>query len=248
MNTRDYNEEASDNSSRLYNYGFDLQIRKSLIKRFNKQVGLIPHKSCLEIGSYDGSMTDLLLKSHNFVHIIEPSSKMATLLKDRFADSISVTQSTIENVGIDQKFDYIYLIHTLEHLEDPVSSLQKIGSLLSEKGVLFVAVPNARALSRQIAVQMGLMPNHSSVTKGEALQGHHRTYSMDVLQSDLKQAGLKVVSAGGVLLKTLANYQFDAAIEAGIVSQEYIDAIDDLSEFYPDFSSSIYVIASRISF
>jgi len=248
MNTRDYNEEASDNSSRLDNYGFDLQIRKSLIKRFDKLVGLEPVKSCLEIGSYDGSMTDLLLKSHNFVHIIEPSSEMATLLRERFGDSISVTQSTIEGVGIDQKFDYIYLIHTLEHLDDPVSSLQKIGSLLSDTGgVLFVAVPNARALSRQIAVQMGLMPLHSSVTKGEELQGHRRTYSMDVLQSDLKKAGLNLVSAGGVLLKTLANYQFDAAIETGIVSQEYIDAIYELSEFYPDFSSSIYLIASKIN-
>jgi hypothetical protein len=62
------------------------------------------------------------------------------------------------------------------------------------------------------------------------------------LASDIHAAGLRIIYSGGVLLKTLANFQFDAALESGIVSQEYIEAIDGLSEIYPDLSSSIYAV------
>ena len=244
MSSRDYNLEAANNESRLYNYGFDLQIRKSLIKRFDKKIGLDSHKSCLEIGSFDGSMTELILTYHDFVDVIEPSSELASLLKNKFSEKVLITQSTIENVKTDKKFDYIYLIHTLEHLEEPISALRKIASLLDKDGFLFIAVPNARALSRQIAVQMGIVPFHSAVTDGERLQGHRTTYTLDRLEFDIKTAGLRVVYSGGVLLKTLANYQFDSAIASGIVSQSYVDAIDELSEVYPDFSSSIYAIVT----
>jgi 2-polyprenyl-3-methyl-5-hydroxy-6-metoxy-1,4-benzoquinol methylase len=242
MNTRDYNLEATNNASRLYNYGFDLQIRKSLIKRFDKHVSINSSKSCLEIGSFDGSMTELLLDSHDFINVVEPSSEMAKLLKQKFPNSVKVTQSTIESVNLDHSFDYIYLIHTLEHLDNPVDALKKIGTLLAPNGVVLVAVPNARALSRQIAVEMGLIAYHAAVTEGEKLQGHCRTYTLDTLASDIHAAGFRIIYSGGVLLKTLANFQFDAALESGIVSQGYIEAIDGLSEIYPDLSSSIYAV------
>jgi SAM-dependent methyltransferase len=190
-------------------------------------------------------MTGLLLDSHNYVHVIEPSSEMAGLLRNKFLDKVLVTEATIESVQIQEKFDYIYLIHTLEHLDDPIAALKKISSLLKDGGVLLVAVPNARALSRQIAVQMGLIPFHTAVTEGERLQGHHRTYSMDLFESDVRDAGLSILFSGGVLLKTLANFQFDAAVETGLVSQDYIEALDKLSEVYPDLSSSIFAIATK---
>jgi 2-polyprenyl-3-methyl-5-hydroxy-6-metoxy-1,4-benzoquinol methylase len=170
---------------------------------------------------------------------------MAELLLNKFGSRVNVIQSTIEDATMGEKFDYIYLIHTLEHLDQPVDALRRIGDLLEVDGHLFVAVPNARALSRQIAVQMGLIGHHTEVTEGEKLQGHCRTYTLDTLAADINNAGLRIVHSGGVLLKTLANFQFDVAIESGIVSQEYIDAIDGLSEVYPDFSSSIYAVIGK---
>ncbi len=245
MDARNYDLESSDNEDRMYKYEFDLQIRKSLIKRLNKLVGLKSGKTCLEVGSFDGSMTELLLENHDFVTVVEPSHKLSELLIDKFDTRVQVIESTIENVGLGNKFDYIYLIHTLEHLDKPLDSLKHIGELLNEDGYLFIAVPNARALSRQIATEMGIVDFHSSVTEGERLQGHCRTYTLDTLAFDLKNAGLSVLYTGGVLLKTLANYQFDACLSSGVISQEYIDALDRLSEVYPDFSSSIFAIVQK---
>jgi SAM-dependent methyltransferase len=245
MSLRNYDLESSDNEGRMYKYDFDLQIRKSLIARFNKLVGLDSKKTCLEVGSFDGSMTELLLKSHNFVTVVEPSHRLSELLLAKFGDQIRVIESTIENVGLENKFDYIYLIHTLEHLDSPADSLKHIGELLNDGGFLFVAVPNARALSRQIATEMGIVDFHTSVTDAERLQGHCRTYTLDALNFDLKSSGLSVLHCGGVLLKTLANFQFDASLSSGVITQDYIDALDRLSEFYPDLSSSIFAIVQK---
>jgi CDP-6-deoxy-D-xylo-4-hexulose-3-dehydrase len=67
----------------------------------------------------------------------------------------------------------------------------------------------------------------------------------DTLNFDLKSSGLSVLYSGGVLLKTLANFQFDASLSSGVISQDYIDALDRLSEVYPDISSSIFAIVQK---
>lgn len=43
----------------------------------------------------------------------------------------------------DRKFDYVRMNHTLEHLSNPVETIDKAYELLKPGGVLFVAVPNS---------------------------------------------------------------------------------------------------------
>ena len=64
-------------------------------------------------------------------------------------------------------------------------------------------------------------------------------------RSVINRANLNIISYGGVLLKTLANYQFDQALGSGIISNEYLIAADKLSKEFPDLSSSIYAIVSN---
>lgn len=45
----------------------------------------------------------------------------------------------------DERFDYVRLNHTLEHLGEPVATLQKIFSILKPGGTLFIAVPNGNS-------------------------------------------------------------------------------------------------------
>ena len=44
-------------------------------------------------------------------------------------------------------------------------------------------------------------PIATAVTEGEALHGHRRTYCKETLQSDVRAAGLRMVSEGGILFK-----------------------------------------------
>ena len=240
MKTRDLDEEFSPNEERDYLYKFDVQSRKILLNRF------LPHLDrqgrSLEMGSFDGSMTNLLLEEVDSLEVLEGSAELASQLVQRLGDAVIVHQGWFEDFAPQRKYDQIFLIHGLEHVDDPILVLKRSSSWLNAGGKLFVAVPNASALSRQIAVKMGVVESLEAVTPGEEKHGHRRTYNLDTLLRDFKKAGLTVTESGGVILKPLSNAQFDAAMESGIVSSEYLAACEQLSRVWPEFSASIYAI------
>lgn len=240
---RDRNLEFQDNDERRYAYDFDSVVRDYLLRKFEPAMNR--RGSALELGAFMGDMTSQLLSYFDHVDVIEGSSILADIVRDRFPGKVTVTAGLFEEVVISRKYENIFLVHTLEHLDDPVQALRRISSWISEAGRLFVAVPNANALSRQIAVHMGLISHNSAVTPGEFDHGHRRTYSLDTLLADVKAAGLQVVGFGGVIVKPLANYQFDLSLEQGIVSREFIEACDSLASIMPDLSSSVFAICSR---
>jgi 2-polyprenyl-3-methyl-5-hydroxy-6-metoxy-1,4-benzoquinol methylase len=242
--SRDFNEEIQNNSFRDYNYKFDVITRRYLLQEFSKYFKVNSDK-VLEVGSYDGSMTELILEYFKKIDVVEASSEMARTVQDKFGDSVNVYQGLIEEIQRPSKYDVIFLIHTLEHVTDPSSVLIKLKSMLTPEGKIFVAVPNANALSRQIAVSMGIVKFNHDVPEGEAAQGHLRTYSLDTLLFEFKKVNATVIDFGGVILKAFANFQLDAAISAGIIDKSYIDAANELAKKYPDFSTSIYAVITQ---
>jgi hypothetical protein len=169
----------------------------------------------LEMGCFKGEVTD------RFVH-------------ERF-----------ETYETEDRYDALFLIHTLEHLDEPISVLKRASSWLNNQGVFFIAVPNANALSRQIAVKMGLISHNSAVTEAERLHGHRCTYSLDTLERDAREAGLEVIHRGGIFLKPFANFQFDRLMETEIISEGYLEACYQLGMKYPDLSASIFLVCKR---
>ena len=240
---RDFNVEFADNDERKYAYDFDWKIRDYLLQRVAGYLDL--DGPTLEVGAFMGDMTSQILRLFSDLTVLEGSEALCEHLNNRFGAEIALIHSTIENASIGEKFQNIFLVHTLEHLDDPVEALKKIGGWLTDGGKLLVAVPNAEALSRQIAVRMGLIESNRSVTPGEFEHGHRRTYSMDELLGDVRKAGLKVVESGGVIVKPLSNSQFDKALESEIISDEYVKACDQLAREFPNLSASIFVVLQQ---
>ena len=134
----------------------------------------------------------------------------------------------------------------MEHIDDRVGLLKKIKEeWLSEKGVLFVACPNANAPSRQIAVKMGLIESNESVTAAEREHGHRVTYSMNSLESDIKKAGFDIIHKSGIFFKALANFQWDRLLDTDIITKEYLDGCYSLGQQYPELCSSIYCVCRK---
>jgi len=239
---RDHNQEYQDSDARKYAYDFDGVVRRYLLKAVARHFSL--GGTALELGCYRGDMTEQILAWFPRVTVVEASSDLAQVVRGRFAARVDVITSTFEEAKLPTSYDNVFLVHTLEHLDEPIAVLERIRGWLSPAGRLFVAVPNANALSRQIAVKMGLVEFGAAVTPAEAAHGHRRTYSMDVLLSHLRRAGLRIVDYGGVVLKPLANFQFDRALSEGIVSEAYLDACDELARTYPDLSASVFAVAA----
>lgn len=241
---RDHNLEYRDSEARKYAYDFDAIIRDYLLRAI---APAFRAGSALELGCYRGDMTARILEHFPRLTVVEAASELAEHVRGRFGDKVEVVVSTFEQAKPGRLFDNAFLVHTLEHIDDPVAVLARVRGWLAPGGRLFVAVPNANALSRQIAVQMGRVEYNAAVTPAEREHGHRRTYSLDLLLAHVRGAGYRVESFGGVLVKPLANFQFDRALELGIVDEAYLDACDSLARVHPDLSATVYAICTPAS-
>lgn len=243
-NIRDYNQELRDTSDHKYAYDFDVDVmHKFMLRAFEPFIG--EHDRALEMGSYHGAFTSRLVEKFRDLTAIEASSDAVELTKDRFGGSVKFINSIFEDAEFDSEFDAIFLTHTLEHLDDPQGVLAKVNGWLSERGRLFLVVPNADAPSRQIAVKMGLISHNSAVTESEAKHGHRITYSFDTLERDVAASGLRVVHKSGIFFKPLANFQFDRLMQTDIISEEYLEACYQFGLEHPRLCASIFFLCEK---
>ena len=241
MVARDLTAESQDLPDRKYSYSFDERMHGYMLKTF------APHMKgewALELGCYRGHYTRLLCDTGVKVDVVEGSMENAIMAMQAAPDATFLV-TRFEDFKPIRKYDQIHLIHTLEHMDDPVGLLARCRDWLTPEGRLFVAVPNAFAASRQIAVKMGFIDDPWAVTAGERAHGHRRTYDSTSLVYAAVQAGLEHVEHGGIVFKGLANFQMDAALAAGIIDERYLDGCYEIGLEYPDLCSSIYVICRR---
>ena len=238
---RDFNLEFADSAIRKYHYEFDTFTRRMLLQRLSP---FFKGKSALEIGAYKGVMTRELDAIFEDLTVVEASSELAKDLSLEFPN-VNVQAFLIEEWETDRTFSNIFLVHTLEHIENRSAVLERIGQLLDLDGLAFIAVPNGNALSRQLAVAMGLVSSTTAVTDGEKSHGHQVTFNLETLKAQLREAGLTIVHSGGVVLKALSNNQIDNAVEARIFSESYLEACNELSLVYPDLYASIFCVVSK---
>jgi 2-polyprenyl-3-methyl-5-hydroxy-6-metoxy-1,4-benzoquinol methylase len=239
---RDYNQEALQYGDRKYNYDFDAIVRRYMMRAFDP---LLPAGRALELGCYIGDSTEWLVERYDDLTVIEAGSELVERTRERVGDKVRFFCSTFEDCDLAEEFEAVFLINTLEHLDDPVGVLRKIRSWLSPTGRLFLLVPNAQAPSRQIAVKMGLISHNAAVTEAEWKNGHRNTFSFDTLERTVREAGLSAVQRGGLIFKGLANYQFDKALELGVISDAYVEGCYALGQQYPELCASIYLVCEK---
>jgi 2-polyprenyl-3-methyl-5-hydroxy-6-metoxy-1,4-benzoquinol methylase len=238
---RDYNAEHKD-GVRKYAYRFDTILRRYIMRTLEP---FLPAGRALEMGCYTGDMTELIAGRYADVTVIEASEELVAAAGARLEGRARFVLGTFETVDISDRYDAIFLVHTLEHLDDPVSVLRRVNDWLADGGRLFVVVPNANAASRQIAVHMGLIPFNDAVTDDERLHGHRKTYRLDTLARDALDGGLRIVQSGGVFFKPLANYQFDRLLDGDVISDAYLEGCYRLGRQYPDLCASIFLVCQR---
>ncbi len=234
--TRDHAAEARA----LPDFDFDLRMHAYLWRTFKPWIDGV---SALELGCFHGAMTARILKEFPDTCVVEASAECIDTAKGRIdTPNVQFVHSTFEDAELDRQFDAVFLIHTLEHVTDPVFVLRRCREWLAPGGKLFLAVPNAHAASRQIAVKMGIIPEPTSVTGAERAHGHLRTYSRHSFEKDILRAGLFLRSIGGVMFKPLANFQMDAALKAGIIDDKFLDGCYELGKEHAEMCSSLYAV------
>lgn len=242
--SRDYNQELKDTSDHQYAYGFDFDVMHPYMLR--SFAPFFRDGNALELGSFKGDFTRRLVEHFDDVTCVEASDEAIATARSRLGDKARFIHSRFEQAALPGKYDNIVLTHVLEHIDDPVLVLKRINDeWLSDRGRFFLVCPNANAPSRQIAVKMGLITHNAAVTPAEAEHGHRCTYTLDTLERDATQAGLKVVHRSGIFFKALANFQWDRLLQTDIISKDYLDGCYMLGQQYPDLCSSIFLMCEK---
>jgi SAM-dependent methyltransferase len=236
--SRDHNQEFQDNERR-YAYDFDHVLRRYMMRALRSS---FVDGSALELGCFEGEMTALLLDEFTDLTVIEAASDLVSRANARVQGKATFVCGRFEDAQLERTFQNVFLVHTLEHLDEPVAVLRRVKRWMNPESRLFVVVPNANAPSRRIAVKMGLISHNTAVTPAEQQHGHRITYTFDTLERDARAAELAIVQRGGVLFKPLANYQFDRLLKTDIISDAYLDGCFALGMEYPDLCASIFLI------
>lgn len=200
----------------------------------------ITGKNILELGPAEGVMTDLLVKDGRKVTVVEGAKIFCDAISMRHP-SVQVHNCLFEEHISDEKYDGIILGHVLEHVEDPISLLKKVGNWLSHSGKIFAAVPNCRSLHRQAAVIMGLLDKENELNESDILHGHRRVFSPEEFLNSFSEAGLNVEVFGGYWLKPVSNKQIETTW-----TPEMLQAFLALGERYPDIAAEIYIVANKL--
>ncbi len=96
-------------------------------------------KTLLDIGSGLGYMLEEAAHVTIESYGIEPSEY---LYKQLVRKGLSVSNSSFLQYQTDRKYDYICLIHVLEHVPNPEAVVRKAYDMLNKGGVLYIETPN----------------------------------------------------------------------------------------------------------
>lgn len=203
--------------------------------------------SVLELGSSSGQITSVLSKWSKKVTAVEGSSKFMKIAKKKLGKvkNVEFHKAYFEKFDTDEKFDCIILHHILEHVSDPTLLLCRISKFLKKNGIIAITVPNSDALSRQLAVKMGLMSSVFDLTENDKFHGHVRVYSWDMLEKQVVKSGYKVIGKHGLSFKLFSDKQNMQMIKAEIIGDDQLRGLWKLADELPRIAGAITVVAKK---
>lgn len=143
----------------------------------------IPNGKALDVGCGCGEHL-LWLKKHGWseVHGVEISKRAAALANDNGLDVFCGELADAHYP--DNYFDYISLVHVLEHTHDPMLTLREVHRVLKPGALLVVGVPNFESYENTV------FGKHQSILKEVPRHLYH--FSRNTLTRMLDESGFRV--------------------------------------------------------
>lgn len=200
------------------------------------------NRNVVEIGLGDGIFTEMLATQFNKVYAVDASTTVLEKVKERLSkySNIVYIKSFVENLVMEESIDNIIMSHILEHVDDPIRALENVRNLCHSDTIVYLSVPNAMSIHRQVGVKMGLLEKLNSLNEVDVKLGHKRVYYPEELKSDVLKAGFQIIEFGGSMLKPLTNKQIEDTW-----SNEMIRGFIEVGKDYSELCGDIYIVAKK---
>ncbi|MBW1989554.1 MAG: class I SAM-dependent methyltransferase [Deltaproteobacteria bacterium] len=167
----------------------------------------------LDMACGNGNMLEQFTAHFDRVVAADASGFQLNLARKRNLP-VELHESLMEDLDLGEKFDSVFILKALEHVQDPLVALKNGVRHMKDDGVMLVQVPNAEAINRKLALLMGTLTHLEELSPFDIHSaGHRRYYTMDTLKKDVEAAGLEVIKEGGVFFKVLSTPQMDWFLE-----------------------------------
>jgi 2-polyprenyl-3-methyl-5-hydroxy-6-metoxy-1,4-benzoquinol methylase len=241
-------ESTYDLNALVKTYNIDNLYEQYKRYEFLEKLGshiTLKNSRIIELGSAMGHMTEILSKIAKTIVAVDGSRDFIEIAQKRVENSNNVKfyESYFENFRLDEKFDCLIMHHILEHIENPIPLLSNIKKFLKKESVVAISVPNAHALSRQLAVEMGLLPSIYALSDNDKHHGHYRVYDWSTLEEQIKNNGFNIIGKHGLSFKLFCDKQNIDMLNARIIGEEQIKGLWKIGDEYPNLAGAIMIVA-----
>lgn len=240
-NIADYEQQYMEHSFERYQEGYRKKLVEKVIADYAKEGASIAEIGC---GPYP-LFTDY--KDEYSFTVVEPAKdwyENACDLAGKFRH-VSCYRGLLEDFVRETKgndFDIVICSSLLHEVENPQMLLRDIRRLCGQNTVVHINVPNAFSLHRLLAREMGLIEDvHQMSGYNVALQ-QHTVFDMDTLKALVDKENYQVIDSGSCFLKPFTHKQMQECMDAGILNEDILDALDGLCSLrLKEYGSEIYV-------
>lgn len=107
----------------------------------------LPHNRLLDIGCGDGKFIAVAERAGWVCEGIDPDGSAVSAARDQ---GLHVTQGNVNSLDLlRETYDVITMNHVIEHLHDPMETLNACHSVLRKGGLFWVATPNVKSLEHR---------------------------------------------------------------------------------------------------
>jgi len=184
-----YSEQSYQLKTVSGSYCLDEHVSAADHERMLEAVGRVTGgRRLLDVGCGRGLFVKAALEKGWDAYGVEPSPYAGRIACDEL--SHRVCNGFLEDSGFeDSSFDAVTLWYVLEHVRDPKGTIEFCSRLLKPRGILFIAVPNARYILFRRWLKKALTGVPGSVHAHE----HLYQFSPGTLRKYIERAGLYLV-------------------------------------------------------
>ena len=239
--SRDIDNYVANYSSEDH-YSFEIHQVEYRRRNILEQIGKYPHYSILEVGCGTEPFFQFLNKFDKYT-IVDPAEKFYNIAKSLSNKNkkIKIYNDFIENIDLEDKFDFVIISGLLHEVENPKYILESVKKYLAKDSVIYINVPNAKSFHRLLAYESNLIEDIYSKSDNQIRFQQSHTFDSCSLQNLVEGSGFSVISSGSYFIKPFTHKQMREMLGYNIISKKILDGLNGMIKYRPELGSEIYI-------